>query len=109
MRLSMVTTPPSQLDPCQWQCHRDRVSTDPATLYVASVLYLFRDPALGGTSFYVPRQSAGATDRIQYDSQTLARRRVRQAARYGLQRRATSTAATPTSNAWPACPPRGTG
>ena len=68
----MVTTPPEQLDPRQWQCHRDRVSTDPGAIYVASVLYLFRDPALGGTSFYVPRQSPAATDRIQYDSQTLA-------------------------------------
>ena len=83
VRLSMVTTPPSQLDPRQWQCHRDRVSNDPATLYVASVLYLFRDPALGGTSFYVPRQSPAATDRIQYDSQTLSAEAF--SARYGLQ------------------------
>jgi hypothetical protein len=82
VRLSMVTTPPSELDPRQWQCHRDRISMDPATLYVASVLYLFRDPALGGTSFYVPRQSAGATDRIQYDSQTLEPQAF--TARYGL-------------------------
>jgi hypothetical protein len=81
-RLSMVTTPPGQLDPRQWQCHRDRVSMDSATLYVASVLYLFRDPALGGTSFYVPRQSSSATDRIQYDSQTLAADAF--TARYGL-------------------------
>ena len=83
VRLSMVTTPPAELDPRQWQCHRDRVSTDPATLYVASVLYLFRDPALGGTSFYVPRQSPAATDRIQYDSQTLAADAF--SARYGLE------------------------
>jgi len=83
VRLSMVTTPPAQLDPRQWQCHRDRVSTDPATRYVASVLYLFRDPALGGTSFYVPRQSPGATDRIQYDSQTLSAEAF--GARYGLK------------------------
>lgn len=82
VRLSMVTTPPEQLDPRQWQCHRDRVSMDPATLYIASVLYLFRDPALGGTSFYVPRQSPSATDRIQYDSQTLAAPAF--TARYGL-------------------------
>ena len=83
VRLSMVTTPPDQLDPRQWQCHRDRVSTDRAVIYVASVLYLFRDPALGGTSFYVPRQSAAATDRIQYDSQTLSAEAF--SARYGLQ------------------------
>jgi Family of unknown function (DUF6445) len=59
------------------------VSMDPGVIYVASVLYLFRDPALGGTSFYVPRQSAAATDRIQYDSQTLSADVF--AARYGLR------------------------
>jgi len=83
VRLSMVCTPPDQLDPRQWQCHRDRVSTDPAIVFVGSVLYLFRDPALGGTSFYVPRQSPSATDRILYDSQTLDAARF--AARYGLR------------------------
>ena len=83
VRLSMVSTPPEQLDPRQWQCHRDRVSTDPGVVFVASVLYLFRDPALGGTSFYVPRQSASATDRIQYDSQTLSAAQF--TARYGLR------------------------
>jgi len=70
-RLSMVTTPPELLDPVQWQCHRDRVTTDMSVLYIGAVLYLFRDPALGGTSFYVPRQSPEETDRIVYDSQTL--------------------------------------
>ena len=83
VRLSMVSIPPEQLDPRQWQCHRDRVSTDPGVVFVASVLYLFHDPALGGTSFYVPRQSASATDRIQYDSQTLTAAQF--TARYGLQ------------------------
>lgn len=83
MRLSMVTTPPGQLDPRQWQCHRDRVSTDPGVVFVASVLYLFRDPALGGTSFYVPRQSPADTDRLQIDSQTLSPEQFTR--RYGLQ------------------------
>ena len=82
VRLSMVTTRPEELDPRQWQCHRDRVTTDPSVIFVASVLYLFRDPALGGTSFYVPRQSPTATDRIQYDSQTLAPAAF--TARYGV-------------------------
>jgi hypothetical protein len=83
VRLSMVCTPPAQLDPRQWQCHRDRVATDPSILFVGSVLYLFRDPALGGTSFYVPRQSPGETDRIVVDSQTLDAAQF--SARYGLQ------------------------
>ncbi len=82
MRLSMVTTPPSLLDPRQWQCHRDEVSRDPAILFAASVLYLFRDPALGGTSFYAPRQSVAATDRILQDSQMLSPEQF--TARYGL-------------------------
>jgi hypothetical protein len=83
VRLSMVCTRPHELDPRQWQCHRDRVSMDPSVLYVGSVLYLFRDPVLGGTSFYVPRQSPTATDRIVIDSQTLDAAQF--SARYGLQ------------------------
>jgi hypothetical protein len=84
VRLSMVTTPPARLAPCQWQCHRDRVAADPhATVFAASVLYLFRDPALGGTSFYAPRQSAAQTDRIVADS--LVFDAAEFGARYGLQ------------------------
>ena len=83
VRVSMVTTRPEDLDPRQWQCHRDRVTTDPSVIFIGSVLYLFREPALGGTSFYVPRQSPSATDRIQYDSQTLAAETF--SARYGLK------------------------
>jgi len=83
VRLSMVCTPPASLEPRQWQCHRDRVSMDPAILYVGSVLYLFRDPALGGTSFYMPRQPPRETDRIVADSQLLDAGAF--AARYGLQ------------------------
>jgi len=82
VRLSMVCTPPGRLEPRQWQCHRDRVSMDPSVLYVGSVLYLFRDPALGGTSFYAPRQSPAATDRIVADSQLLDAARFSE--RYGL-------------------------
>ena len=83
VRVSMVTTRPEELDPRQWQCHRDRVTTDPGVIFIGSVLYLFREPALGGTSFYVPRQSPSATDRIQYDSQTLDAETF--SARYGLK------------------------
>jgi len=84
VRLSMVTTPPQALQPTQWQCHRDRVTDDPAQwLFAASVLYLFRDPALGGTSFYVPLQSAAETDRLLADSQLLAAHEF--SARYDLQ------------------------
>lgn len=82
VRLSMVTVPPAHLEPRQWQCHRDRVTADPGILFAASVLYLFRDPALGGTSFYVPRHSPEATDRMIADSQSLDARTF--SARYGV-------------------------
>lgn len=83
VRLSMVTVPPAELAPRQWQCHRDRVVDDPrAYLFAASVLYLFREPALGGTSFYVPRRSAAETDRLLADSQLLDADAF--SARYGL-------------------------
>jgi hypothetical protein len=73
VRLSMVTLPPQALDPRQWQCHRDRVTSEPGRiLFAASVLYLFREPAMGGTSFYMPRQSAQATDQMLEDSQLLS-------------------------------------
>ncbi len=72
LRLSMVTLAPSELQPLQWQCHRDRVADDPrAVLFAASVLYLFRNPGLGGTSFYRPLKSAAETDRMRVDSQSL--------------------------------------
>jgi Family of unknown function (DUF6445) len=83
VRLSMVTTPPSQLVPCQWQCHRDRLGVaPPGVMIAASVLYLFRDPALGGTSFYAPRQSEAETQRIVHHSLQLDPADF--GARYGL-------------------------
>jgi len=84
VRLSMVTVPPQVLAPVQWQCHRDRVADDPrAVLFAASVLYLFRNPALGGTSFYAPRRSPAETDRMLSDSQVLDAHDF--SARYGLR------------------------
>jgi hypothetical protein len=84
VRLSMVTLAPQELQPCQWQCHRDRIDAGPPELaIVASVLYLFRDPALGGTSFFVPRRAGPATDRMVKDSLALDASEF--AARYGLQ------------------------
>jgi Family of unknown function (DUF6445) len=83
-RLSLVTVPPEELEPRQWQCHRDRIAANPHDiLFAASVLYLFRDPALGGTSFYRPRQPAAQTDCLVADSQTLSAQDF--SARYGLE------------------------
>ena len=72
VRWSLISTPPEALQPIQWQCHRDRVADDPrAVLFAASVLYLFKNPALGGTSFYRPRRPPAETDRMLADSQVL--------------------------------------
>jgi len=56
-RLSMVTRSPVELTPLQRVCHRDYLSHDPGQRVFACVLYLFRDAAMGGTSFYRPRRS----------------------------------------------------
>jgi hypothetical protein len=72
-RLAMVTMPPEQLEPRQRICHRDSAWVDPAHTIAASVLYLFDDPALGGTAFFRPRREAAATERLVHDSSTLPR------------------------------------
>jgi len=83
VRLSMVTVPPAELDPVQWQCHRDRVAAEPdQVIFAAMVLYLFRNPALGGTSFYRPRLPSDQTDRMIADSQMMTADEF--TARYGL-------------------------
>lgn len=67
-RWSLVTTPPAQLQPVQWQCHVDLPSTPPDQLIAASVLYLFDDPRQGGTSFYMPRRPTAELDAMIADS-----------------------------------------
>ena len=63
-RLSMVTLAPHQLTPIQWLCHRDRMGVPPDQCVAASVLYLFKDESLGGTSFFMPTRSADETERL---------------------------------------------
>lgn len=73
VRLSMATTPPAQLRPLQWLCHRDRIDEDaPEALFAASVLYLFRNPALGGTRFFAPRLSPTELAALYRDAETLS-------------------------------------
>jgi hypothetical protein len=55
-RLSLATLQPHELSPLQQQCHRDRFGTGPGEVVAACTLYLFDDPALGGTGFYAPRR-----------------------------------------------------
>ncbi|MBU6258124.1 MAG: hypothetical protein KGL18_16165 [Burkholderiales bacterium] len=83
VRMAMVTTPPAALSPVQWQCHRDRLGpVEDGLLLAASVLYLFRDPAQGGTSFYAPKVPLALVDRMVLEAQTLDARTY--AERYGL-------------------------
>jgi hypothetical protein len=60
-RYAMVTLQPEALCPIQWLCHRDDVGLDARLSMQASVLYLFHDPELGGTGFYVPTRNESDT------------------------------------------------
>ena len=71
-RFSMVTLPPNVLRPYQWLCHRDSGGVEPRQSIQASILYLFKDESLGGTSFYEPARSAEETARLFHDSSTLS-------------------------------------
>lgn len=70
-RLAMVTTPPAELQPRQSICHRDSQEVEPGQIIAASVLYLFKDESLGGTSFYAPKKSAYETALLVHDSSTM--------------------------------------
>ena len=67
-RLSMVTLAPEQLTPAQSLCHRDRLQAKPGMLPLASVLYLFDDPSLGGTHFFRPLVDDATLMRLLVDS-----------------------------------------
>ncbi|MHB8912192.1 MAG: DUF6445 family protein [Lysobacter sp.] len=71
-RLSLATRAPAALDPRQWLCHVDRMDIEPGQCIAASVLYLFGDAALGGTSFYVPKRPMDEIARLVHDSGTMA-------------------------------------
>lgn len=71
-RLALTTTAVAQLQPLQWLCHRDRISDDaPDEMFAASVLYLFRDPAMGGTRFFAPRRPAAEVAELLRDAEVL--------------------------------------
>lgn len=67
-RLALATRLVGELQPRQWICHRDRLDTDPDRCIAASVLYLFKNPALGGTCFFVPRRGARETELLIHES-----------------------------------------
>jgi hypothetical protein len=57
-KLAIATRPAEALQPFQTIPHVDRLPMAPGQAVMASVLYLFRDEGLGGTSFYRPREEA---------------------------------------------------
>jgi hypothetical protein len=71
-RLSMVTLAPRDLHPTQCLCHRDQPVLDAGHSIQASILYLFRDPGLGGTSFYEPARPEEEIRRLSIDAQQLS-------------------------------------
>src|SRR5690242_5859900 len=82
-RLSMVTLPPEKLRPYQWLCHTDRYGLDATQSIQASVLYLFKDPSLGGTSFYAPACSTDEIARLFADTTQLSNEAFTE--RYGIE------------------------
>jgi hypothetical protein len=82
-RLSMVTLAPEALRPFQWMCHSDNFGLDRSLSIQASVLYLFKDPGLGGTSFYEPTCSPADTSQLFADSAALSGEAFSR--RYGIQ------------------------
>ena len=82
-RLAMVTTPPAALRPPQWLCHADHFLVPPEQSIQASVLYLFDDAALGGTSFYRPLRPPAEMKQLFDDSIRMSAEGFTQ--RYGLR------------------------
>lgn len=71
-RLSLVTLAPHELSPMQRLCHRDRLGTLADEIALACVVYLFKDPALGGTAFYRPRRSSEVTNATMQEVNTMS-------------------------------------
>lgn len=82
-RLAMVARAPQELAPLQWLCHVDRLETAPGQRLLASVLYLFADASLGGTSFYRPIRPREDVLRLLADAATRPRDEVRRV--HGLE------------------------
>lgn len=72
-RMAMVTAQAGELEPRQRICHRDSAWIAPEHMIAASVLYLFEDPRLGGTSFYRPSRTMPEIEQLVHDSSTLDR------------------------------------
>lgn len=81
-RFALVTLAPSELRPLQTICHVDRLGADAAQSIQACVLYLFADPELGGTSFYVPARPAHDIEQLFADASVMTAEQFAQ--RHGI-------------------------
>jgi hypothetical protein len=70
-RLALVTLPARELQPLQCICHVDRLDAGAGQSIQASVLYLFEDAGLGGTSFYVPARPAREMEQLFADANVM--------------------------------------
>ncbi len=70
-RLSITTLQAHELKPAQWIAHRDDSDLAADEIVIASVLYLFDDFALGGTSFWRPTGSQEAAQALVVASMAL--------------------------------------
>jgi Family of unknown function (DUF6445) len=82
-RLAMATLASEALAPPQWICHRDRMGVPIDQCVAASVLYLFKDEALGGTNFFRPLREDREIDVLVHESGALSREAF--ADKYGLR------------------------
>jgi hypothetical protein len=71
-RLSLLTTPIDALTPAQCIPARGLAFASPEFTTVSACLFLFDDESLGGTSFYVPKQSARETWQLFEDADSLS-------------------------------------
>jgi hypothetical protein len=70
-RFALVTKQPGELEPRQTICHRDNAWVAPEHVNAASVLYLFEDDTLGGTSFFKPKVDPANLLLLVHESGTL--------------------------------------
>lgn len=70
-KLALATHPEDRLQPFQVIPHVDSQRVEAGQAAMASVLYLFQDEALGGTSFYRPRVDAACLSALFTDASRL--------------------------------------
>ena len=70
-RMSLVTLRPEQLMPQQRICHRDARECQPGEGAVASVMYLFEDARMGGTSFFRPLRHPAEIDFLMHQARLM--------------------------------------